>query len=150
MSQPRFLYDDHLAYPFQTTHLVDKQLHNNNSRHRKKNGVIFDLINFEDDKPLTEQVKLLVGVKQKIIFSTTVIRLQHVQEPRKVEILFPDFFLFQYPPVVRFHELVEGVERGNDAFILLDAPDIQGHRIGQSHFFRTCRRFIVLFPECED
>ena len=112
--------------------------------------MVFDLIDFEYDKPFAEQVELLVGVKQEIIFSATVIRFQHVQETRKVEILFPDSLLFQYLPVVRFHELVEGVERGNDAFILLDAPDIQGHRIGQRHFFRTCRRFVVLFPECED
>lgn len=112
--------------------------------------MVFDLIDFEYDKPLAEQVKLLVGVKQEIIFSPTVIRLQHVQETSKVEILFPNFLLFQYPSVVRFHKLVEGVERGNDTFILFDAPDIQSHRIGQRHFFRTCRRFVVLFPECED
>lgn len=130
MSQPRFLYDDHLAHSLQTAHLVDKQLHDNDSRHREKNGVIFDLIDFEYDKPLAEQVKLLVGVKQKIIFSATVIRLQYIQETRKVEILFPYLLLFQNLSVVRFYELVKGVERGNDTFILLDTPDIQSHRIG--------------------
>ena len=92
--------------------------------------MIFNLIDFEYNKPLAEQVKLLIGVKQKIIFSATVIRLQYIQETRKVEILFPYLLLFQNLSVVRFYELVKGVERGNDTFILLDTPDIQSHRIG--------------------
>lgn len=37
-SLPRFLYDDHLAHPFQTAHLVDKQLHDDDSRYRKRMG----------------------------------------------------------------------------------------------------------------
>ena len=47
------------------------------------------------------------------------------------------------------HELVERVEAGRNRFVPRDTFDVGTYRIGQRHFFRPLRGFIVPLPQGE-
>ena len=104
-------------------------------------------VDFEDDKAGVKQVKLLVRVQQVVIFSTFVVRLQHVEKVSKVKILFPDLFLTKQSRIIGGEILVKAVERGNDAIIRLDTLDKERHGIGEGDLLRTGGRLVVLFPK---
>ena len=60
---PSLLQEYHLADALQSSHLVDEGLHNDDGNYREEYLIILDIIQLEDDKPLVEQVQLLVGVQ---------------------------------------------------------------------------------------
>ena len=111
--------------------------------------MILNRINLEDNKPLVQQVQLLVGVEQVVILSSLVVRLQHIEESGKVEVFLPHFFLLQLGTVLRPDKLVERVERWLDGVVLPDTVDIEGNGIGECYLLRTGGWLVVLFPQRE-
>ena len=76
--------------------------------------VILDVVQLEDNETLVQQIKLPVGIEQKIIFAATIVRLKHVQEIEHVEILLAGAFLLQYLLILVTDKLIESIERGHD------------------------------------
>ena len=111
--------------------------------------MVFDVVQFKDYEAFMQQIQLLVGVQQIVILATLVIGFKHVQEVVDVKILFPDVLLFKLSAVIIPNKLVERVEAGRYRFIPRDTFDIGTYRIGQRHFFRPLRGFIVPLPQGE-
>ena len=87
--------------------------------------MVLDGVNLENDEPLVQQVKLLVGVKQIVIFATLVVRFQHVEESVYIKIFLTDFLFFQHLAVFRSHKLIEGIEAWNDVAFLFQFTDVE-------------------------
>ena len=60
---PSLLQEYHLADALQPTHLVDEGLHNDDGHYREEYLIVLDVIQLKDDKPLVQEVQLLVGVQ---------------------------------------------------------------------------------------
>ena len=58
---PRFLNDECLA-SFLDAHLLQEHIHDNQDNYREKYGVIFNLVNLEDNELLIEEVYVQIGV----------------------------------------------------------------------------------------
>ena len=104
-------------------------------------------VDFEDDKAGVQEVELLVRVQQIVIFTSLVVRFQHVEEIGQVKILFPDLFLTKQCRVVGGEILVKAVERGYDAVVRLDTLDKERHGIGKGDLLRTGGRLVILLPK---
>ena len=91
--------------------------------------MVFYRVNLEDDKAFGEQVELLVGVQQKVVFAAFVVRFQYIEEIGDVEILFPHLLGLQYASVFVPHKLIEGIERGHQAAIRFQLLDIEADGI---------------------
>ena len=150
MSQSCFLNQYHLADALQPTHLVDEGLHNDNGHYREEYLIVLDVIQLEDDKPLVQEVQLLVGVQEEIIFATFVVRLQDIEESPYIEVLLACTLLFKYLLILVTDKLIEGVERGLDALVGTNTLQEKIHRIGERHLLGSRRWLIVPFPQRED
>ena len=91
--------------------------------------MILDGIYFENDEPLVQQVKFLVGIKQIVVLTTFVVRFKHVEESVYIKIFLTDFLFFQYLAVFRSHKLIEGIEAWNDVAFLFQFTDVERHGI---------------------
>ena len=96
-----------------------------------------------------QQIQLLVGVQQIVIFATLVIRFKHVQEVVDVKILFPDVLLFKLSAVIIPDKFVKCIEAGRYRTVFAYQLDIGTYRIGQRHFFRPLGGFIIPLPQGE-
>ena len=144
---PTLLYQYYLADSFQTAHLGDEGLHDDQRHHRQQHLVAADVVQLEHDEPPVCQVQFPVGVQQEVVVATLVERLQHVQETVDVEILLA-YLLFRYhPAVVTVHELVEAVEVRPCLPIPGNFTDIGVHRSRERHLFRTFRCLVLPFPQ---
>ena len=112
--------------------------------------MVLDGIYLENDEPLVQQVKLLVGVKQIVVLTTLVVRFQHVEESVNIKIFLTDFLFFQHLAVFRFHKLIEGIEAWNDVAFLFQFTDVERHGIRQGDLFRSCGRLVVLLPKRQE
>ena len=111
--------------------------------------MVFDIVQLEDNKAFVQQVQFLVGVEQVVILAALVIGFKHVQEAVNVKVLFPDILPFKLSAVFVPDKLVERVEAGCYRPVARDTFDIGTYRIGQRHFFRPLRGFIVPLPKGE-
>ena len=120
-------------YSFQPSHLVDKGFHDDDGHNRKKFAIFFYTVNFEDYEPLGEQVDVLRRIEQEVIAPAPVILPHGGEHVVDVEVLLfhLDVTLRQLAAVIVAHVLVEGVERGNDALVRLDAFDVGTHGTAQ-------------------
>ena len=91
--------------------------------------MVLDGIYLENDEPLVQQVKLLVGVKQIVVLTTFVVRFQHVEKSVYIKIFLTDFLFFQHLAVFRSHKLIEGIEAWNDVAFLFQFTDVERHGI---------------------
>ena len=91
--------------------------------------MVLDGIYLENDEPLVQQVKLLVGVKQIVVLTTLVVRFQHVEESVNIKIFLTDFLFFQHLAVFRSHKLIEGIEARHDVAFLFQFTDVERHGI---------------------
>ena len=80
----------------QTSHFVNKRLHDDDSHDREKDFVLLNFVNFKYHKTLVQQVELLIRIQQIIIFSTTVVWSQYIQKVSEIEILLAVMLLLQY------------------------------------------------------
>ena len=99
-------------------------LHDNQCNDRIKDFVFADIIQFEDDESLIQQVQLLVRVQEVVVLPATIVRFENVQKIFNIEILFPDALFFQQTAVIRCDELVEGVERRCDRSAGLELREV--------------------------
>ena len=82
---PRFLNNQRLA-SFLDAHLLQEHVHDNQDNYRKKHGVIFNLVNLEDDELLIEEVHIQIGVQGHLQFAAPVELLQDSCEVTDVEL----------------------------------------------------------------
>jgi len=109
---PRLFEQQHLADAFQPAHLRKEGFHDRQRDDRIKDLVVRHVVQLEDHEAFVEQIETLVGVEQIAVFALLVVRFQHVEKVRQIEILLPHTLLPQQCAVVRCDELVEGIERG--------------------------------------
>ena len=109
--------------------------------------MVLNGIYLEYNEAFLQQIKLLVRIKQIVILSATIVRLQHIQEIRQVKILFPDILLVKDSTVVSLYKLVEGIEGRFYLRIRLDTLDVERHGIGECHLLGTGSRLVVLLPQ---
>ena len=91
--------------------------------------MVFDVVQFKDNEAFMQQIQLLVGVQQVVVFTATIVGFKHVQEVVNVEILFPDVLLFKLSAVIILHKLVERVETGRYRTVFAYQVDIGTYRI---------------------
>lgn len=103
----------------QTSHFVNKRLHDDDSHDREKDFVLLNFVNFKYHKTLVQQVELLIRIQQIIIFSTTVVWSQYIQKVSEIEILLAVMLLLQYSTELSLYELVESIKRRNQFIVLL-------------------------------
>ena len=147
---PSLLQKNHLADTFQPTHLVNEGLHNDDGHYREEYLVVLDVIQLEDDKPLVQEVQLLVGVQEEIILATLVIWFQDIEESPHIEVLLACTLFLENLLILVTDKLVEGIERGLDALVSADTLQEEVHGIGECHLLGSRRWFIVPFPQRED
>ena len=109
--------------------------------------MVLNGIYLEYNEAFLQQIKLLVRIKQIVILSATIVRLQHIQEIRQVKILFPDILLVKDSTVVSLYKLVESVEGRFYLRIRLDTLDVERHGIGECHLLGAGGRLVVLLPQ---
>lgn len=103
----------------QTSHFVNKRLHDDDSHDREKDFVLLNFVNFKYHKTLVQQVELLIRIQQIIIFSTTVVWSQYIQKVSEIEIFLAVMLLLQYSTELSLYELVESIKRRNQFIVLL-------------------------------
>ena len=130
MSQPSLFQEYHLADALQSSHLVDEGLHNDDGHYREEYFVVLDVIQLEDDKPLVQEVQLLVGVQEEIILATLVVRLQDIEESPHIEVFLACTLLFKYLLILVTDKLIEGIEGGFYAAVPADFLQKEIDRIG--------------------
>ena len=111
--------------------------------------MVFDVVQFKDNEAFMQQIQLLVGVQQVVVFTATIVRFKHVQKVVDVKILFPDVLFGKPLSVIIPDKLVERVEAGRYRTVIAYPFDIGTYRIGQRHFFRPLGGFIVPLPQGE-
>ena len=82
---PRFL-DDECLTSFLDAHLLQEHVHDNQDNYREKHGVIFNLVNLEDNELLIEEVHIQIGVQGHFQFAAPVELLQDSCEVPDVEL----------------------------------------------------------------
>ena len=109
--------------------------------------MVFQLVNLKDNETAVEQVYLLIGIQQVVIFAAFVIWLKHVQETVNVKVLFTIPFFGKYPAVIAAHIFIEGVERRHNGFIGIHTVDEQRQCCGDGIFLATGCLLIAFLPE---
>ena len=71
---------------FLDTHLLQEHVHNDEYHNREQHGVILNLVDFEDDELLIEEVHVQVGVQGHLQFAASVELLQNGSEVADVEL----------------------------------------------------------------
>ena len=111
--------------------------------------MVFDVVQLKDNEAFMQQIQFLVGVQQVVVLTATIVGFKHVQEARNVKILFPDVLLFKLSAVIITDKFVKCIEAGRYRTVFAYQLDIGTYRIGQRHFFRPLRGFIVPLPQGE-
>ena len=109
MSQPSPLAYQHLADTFQSSHLIDESLHDDNRYYREQFLIVLNRIYLKDNEAFTEQVDIFFGVQQEVKATAAVILAKSSQEVVDVEVLFVywDRTLCHFLTVIVAHKLVE-------------------------------------------
>ena len=92
--------------------------------------MVFDVVQLEDNEAFMQQIQLLVGVQQVVIFTATIVRFKHVQKVVDVKILFPDVLFGKPLSVIIPDKLVKRVEAGRYRPVARDTFNIGTYRIG--------------------
>ena len=103
-----------------SAHLGDKSLHDDDGDNRKQHFVIANVVQLKNDEASVQQVQLLVGVEQEVIFTATVIGFQHIQESPYIKILLTGSLLFQDILILVTDKFIEGIEGGFYAAVPAD------------------------------
>ena len=127
---PALFDKDYFPDTFQLAHLGDKSLHDDDGDNRKQHFVIANVVQLKNDEASVQQVQLLVGVEQEVIFTATVIGFQHIQESPYIKILLTGSLLFQDILILVTDKFIEGIEGGFYAAVPADFLQKEIDRIG--------------------
>src|SRR5882672_1388255 len=97
--------------------------------------MVFDIVQFKNNKTLAEQVKIFLGVQQVIKFTTLVIRAQNIEKIGNIKILFFYLIILQHFHKIFLKELIKGIEAGKDIRMFIQLLIIELQCIAQCYIF---------------